>query len=200
MDATSYRNPTDSLPEHVISDLDRSQRLVLLGLWELPVGRGKRLASNASRFVDAVIGGWQMQADWQLQSGPPLAWGNVIYSGNFTDIALSTGDRSVSRWFNTSGFERAATKQLGSNIRYFPARISSARADGINMADLSLFKSFRVKETLRLQLRGEAEGVMNHPNFNPPNMTPNNSLFGVISRTQTALEERRIFVGLKLLF
>jgi hypothetical protein len=192
MDATSYRNPTDSLPEHVISDLDRSQRLVLLGLWELPVGRGKRLASNANRFVDAVIGGWQIQADWQLQSGPPLDWGNVIYNGRFADIALPSGRRAVNQWFNTSGFERAAAKQLGSNIRYFPTRISSARADGINMADLAVFKNFRVYERFRLQLRGEAEGVTNHPNFNPPNMTPSNSLFGVISRTQTAQEERRI--------
>ena len=74
------------------------------------------------------------------------------------------------------------------------------RADGINLADLSLFKTFRVKEKLRLQLRGEAEGVTNHPNFAPPNLTPNSSLFGVVSRTQTAQEERRIFVGLKLMF
>jgi hypothetical protein len=200
IDATSYLNPTGSLPEHVVSDLDRPHRLVLLGMYELPFGKGKRFASNPGRVIDALIGGWQMQADWQLQSGPPLAWGNVIYTGNFTDIALSPGDRSVSRWFNTSGFERSASRQLANNIRYFPSRVSGARAGGINMADLSLFKTFRVKENLRLRLRGEAEGVANHPNFNPPNLTPSNSLFGVVSRTQTAQEERRVFVGLKLLF
>ena len=141
-----------------------------------------------------------MQADWQLQSGAPLAWGNVIYTGKFTDIALSTSERSVSRWFNTSGFERTASRQLASNIQYFPSKISGVRADGINIADLSIFKTFTLREKLRLQLRGEAEGVMNHPNFNPPNMVPNNSLFGAISATQTGQEERRIFVGLKLLF
>jgi hypothetical protein len=200
IDATSYLNPSDSRPEHAVSDLDRPHRLVLMGMYELPVGRGKRFASHASGIVDAVIGGWQMQADWQLQSGPPLNWGNVIYNGNFTDIALSTSERSVSRWFSTSGFERTASKQLANNIRYFPSAISAVRADGINMADLSLFKTFRVMEKVKLQLRGEAEGVANHPNFNPPNLTPNNSLFGVVSRTQTAQEERRIFVGLKLLF
>jgi hypothetical protein len=51
-----------------------------------------------------------------------------------------------------------------------------------------------------VQLRGEAEGVMNHPNFAAPNMVPNNSLFGTVNATQTGQEERRIFVGLKLLF
>jgi hypothetical protein len=200
LEAVNYLNPTDSRPEHVVSDLDRPHRIALIGMYELPFGKGKRFLSGAHGIGQSIIGGWQMQADWQVQSGPPLNWGNVIYTGNFTDIAFSTGDRSVNRWFNTAGFDKVASRQLANNIRYFPSRISGARADGINIADLSLFKTFKVKEKLRVQLRGEAEGVMNHPNFNPPNLVPNNSLFGVVSATQTGQEERRIFVGLKLLF
>jgi hypothetical protein len=200
LEAIDYLNPTDSRPEHVISNLDRPHRISIIGMYELPFGKGQRFASNARGVLQQIIGGWQMQGDWQLQSGPPLAWGNVIYNGNFTDIALSTDGRSVDRWFNTSGFERTASKQLASNIRYFPSKISGVRGDGINIADLSLFKTFTVRERLKLQLRGEAEGVMNHPNFDLPNMVPNNSLFGVISTTATNQEERRIFVGLKLMF
>jgi hypothetical protein len=49
-------------------------------------------------------------------------------------------------------------------------------------------------------LRGDAEGATNTPNFNPPNTAPANSLFGQVPRTQTGQEERRIFVGLKLIF
>ena len=200
LEAIDYLNPTDSRPEHVVSNLDRPHRISIVGMYELPFGKGRRFASNARGVLEHIIGGWQMQGDWQLQSGPPLAWGNVIYSGNFTDIALPADKRSVRQWFNTSGFERTASKQLVSNIRYFPSKISAVRGDGINIADLSLFKTFTLREKLKLQLRGEAEGVMNHPNFDLPNMTPNNSLFGVISTTATNQEERRIFVGLKLLF
>ncbi|MCX6616703.1 MAG: TonB-dependent receptor [Acidobacteria bacterium] len=200
LEAIDYRNSTDSRPEHVVSNLDRPHRISIVGMYELPFGKGRRFASNARGVLEHIIGGWQMQGDWQLQSGPPLAWGNVIYSGNFTDIALPADKRSVRQWFNTSGFERTASKQLVSNIRYFPSKISAVRGDGINIADLSLFKTFALREKLKLQLRGEAEGVMNHPNFDLPNMTPNNSLFGVISTTATNQEERRIFVGLKLLF
>jgi hypothetical protein len=200
LEAIDYLNPTDSRPEHVVSNLDRPHRISIVGMYELPFGKGRRFASNARGVLEHIIGGWQMQGDWQLQSGPPLAWGNVIYSGNFTDIALPADKRSVRQWFNTSGFERTASKQLVSNIRYFPSKISAVRGDGINIADLSLFKTFALREKLKLQLRGEAEGVMNHPNFDLPNMTPNNSLFGVISTTATNQEERRIFVGLKLLF
>jgi hypothetical protein len=200
LEAIDYLNPTDSRPEHVVSNLDRPHRVTLIGMYELPFGKGRRFASHANSVLDQFIGGWQMQTIYQQQSGPPLTWGNVIYSGQFIDIALPTDQRSVGQWFNTSGFERGAAKQLGSNIRYFPSKISAFRGDGISTADLSLFKTFVLYERLRLQLRGEAEGVMNHPNFDVPNMTPNNSLFGFVSTTQTNQEERRIFVGLKLMF
>jgi hypothetical protein len=63
-----------------------------------------------------------------------------------------------------------------------------------------VFKTFRLYERLRLQLRGQAEGVMNHPNFAAPNLAPTSSLFGSVNATQTGQEERRIFVGLKLIF
>jgi hypothetical protein len=200
MDAVTYQNVTDSRLEHVVSDLDRPHRIVLLGMYELPFGKGRRLLSNARGVVEHVIGGWQMQAVWQSQSGAPLSWGNIIYSGSFTDIALSSGQRSVDKWFNTAGFERASNKQLGSNIRTFPSRISGVRADGIQVCDVSLFKTFRVLERIKLQLRGEAEGVTNHPNFAAPNTTPTSSLFGSVNATQTNQEERRVFVGLKLIF
>jgi hypothetical protein len=89
---------------------------------------------------------------------------------------------------------------LANNIRTFPSAISGVRADGINITDLSLFKTLRLREWLRMQLRGEAEGVMNHPNFSAPNVTPTSSLFGTINSTQTGQEERRVFVGLKVMF
>jgi hypothetical protein len=200
LEAVGYLNDTDSLPQHVVSNLDRPHRAVLLGIYEIPFGRGRRFAPGAKGILDHLIGGWQMQAVWQYQSGPPLAWGNIIYTGKFTDLKLASDQRSLSRWFNTDGFERGSAKQLGSNIRTFPTRISGIRADGMNLTDLSLFKNFRLHERVKLQLRAEAEGVMNHPNFDPPNVAPTSSLFGSVTRTQTGQEERRVFVGLKLLF
>jgi hypothetical protein len=42
--------------------------------------------------------------------------------------------------------------------------------------------------------------VTNHPNFAAPNAAPTNVLFSQVSATQTQQEERRISLGLKLLF
>ena len=63
-----------------------------------------------------------------------------------------------------------------------------------------MFKSFVIHEGFRVQFRCEAEGVANHPNFAAPNTVPTNTLFGQVSATQTQQEERRISLGLKLLF
>jgi hypothetical protein len=70
---------------------------------------------------------------------------------------------------------------------------------GMNLAGLSPFKNFRLHERVKPRLRAEAGGVMNHPNFSPPNVAPASSLSGSVSATRTGREERRVFVGLKLL-
>ncbi|MEO8657899.1 MAG: hypothetical protein ABI693_05485 [Bryobacteraceae bacterium] len=36
------------------------QRLTWNGIWELPVGRGKKFASGSGRALDAAVGGWQL--------------------------------------------------------------------------------------------------------------------------------------------
>lgn len=194
MQATSYLNPTDSNPEHVISELDRPHRFVVSAIYALPFGKA------APAMLRHVIGGWTLDTIYQLQSGPAINFGNVLFRGDIHDIPL-TGQRSPDLWLNTADFEKATGKQLANNIRTFPSRLSGVRADGINMLDLALHKNFRLTERFKLQLRGEAEGILNHPLFAAPNAVPTSTLFGAVSATQTSGDEaRRIFVGLKLNF
>ncbi|MEZ5352752.1 MAG: carboxypeptidase-like regulatory domain-containing protein [Bryobacteraceae bacterium] len=190
LEAVAYLNETDSIPHHVVSDLDRPHRFTFSTLWEVPFLKDNRW-----------LGGWQLQAIYQAQSGPALAFGNVIFTGDsYQGLRLSGDQQTIQRWFDTSGFERNARAQLASNIRAFPGRISGVRADGINVWDLSVLKNFRIWERLKVQLRGEAEGALNHPMFSPPNTVPSSTLFGQVTRTQTGQEERRIFVTMKLIF
>ena len=187
MEAAEYLNQGDAQPAHLISDLDRTHRITFAGMYELPFFRRNRW-----------IGGWQIQAIYQGQTGPPINFGNVAYSGTYQQMEVSKP--TVQQWFNTAGFERRAAFQLDQNLRAFPLRLANVRGDGINVWDMSVQKNFQIKEGIKLQLRGEAEGATNTPNFNPPNTAPANTLFGQVTSTQTGQEERRIFVGLKLIF
>ena len=195
MQASSYLNPTDSAPEHVIGRFDRPHRLSVTGMYTLP------FAARSRGAVRALFAGWQAVALYNCQSGPALGFGNAIYHGAYPEIRLPLGERTVDRWFNTQGFVTATGQQLAQNIRTMPSRISAVRADGINVWDLSLQKTFPLREGVRLQVRAQAEGAMNHPNFAVPNTTPTSTLFGRVSGTQGAgQEERRLFLGLKLTF
>src|SRR6185503_14060827 len=73
-EATSWLNANDAKPEKVISDSDRPQRFVVYGIYELPVGRGKRLLGSSPRIVDYVRGGWQINWIGTYQSSAPLSF------------------------------------------------------------------------------------------------------------------------------
>ena len=78
----SLLNPTDPDFEERRSRDDYPHRLVISGIYELPIGRGRRVLGNAGRLLDALVGGFQVQGIYQYQSGRPLLWGNVAYFGD----------------------------------------------------------------------------------------------------------------------
>jgi hypothetical protein len=139
LEATSFLNETDPIPERVTSDQDRTQRVVVSGLWELPFGKGRKLAASLRGPLGKIMEGWQAQAIYQYQSGAALGFGNAIFTGNLSDIPLSSGQRTVRQWFNTAaGFERSSSKQPASNIRTISSRFTGVRGDGLNNWDISL--------------------------------------------------------------
>jgi len=193
--------------DRAIDNDDISQRLVMSGLWELPVGKGRTLGRDMNSVLNAFIGGWQLNGIWTLQSGLPLS---VRGSNNFTGISypdlvadptLPSDQRTVARWFNTDAFRNPADFVIGNGPRTLP----STRGPGLNDLSFSIFKTFRFAERFRLEARGELFNALNKVNYNLPNVsfTPNrqgvnsNANFG---RITSALEARRAQLGLRLAF
>jgi hypothetical protein len=54
-----------------------------------------------------------------------------------------------------------------------------------------------IRESVKLQLRGEAYNLFNHPNFNIPSRTAFTANFGQISSAQ---DSRQLQLALKLIF
>jgi hypothetical protein len=198
MEAIGYLNPTDTRLEEVISSQDRTHRLAVTWLYELPFGKGKHWLS-ANGPVSKVVGGWQLQGIYTAQSGAALGFGNAIFLGDLHNIPLPRDQRTVDRWFNIdAGFNRITAQQLGSNIRTMPSRFSGIRADGPNNWDLSVIKNTRVSESLNVQFRAEAINALNHPQFTAPNTTVTSTAFGTV--TGEFAWPRVIQFGLKALF
>ncbi len=197
MEAVDKLNDTDPFPQHVVAQQDRPQRVVISGIYELPLGRGKRWL-KARGWPNAVFGGWQAQGIYQGQSGPPLGFGNIAFYGDIHDIVLPRSERTVERWFNTgAGFERDSRYVLAQNIRAFPQRLTGLRGDGFNHWDLSLFKSWKIRERITAQLRAESQDALNHAMFSAPNTTPTSTAFGQVT-SGVAPEQRRVNLALRL--
>lgn len=200
MEAMQYLNAADPTPYRTISNFDYPQQFSLSGVWELPFGRGKALLSGVGRAANYAVSGWQLASVWQFHSGQAISFGNVLFQGDIKNIPLSSGQRSVDRWFNVdAGFERSSSKQLGFNLRTFPLRFNGVRSGSYNDWDLSMLKNMKIYERFQMQFRAEFFNAFNHPTgYLAPNTDPTSSAFGVVTDMNST--PRNIQLGLKFVF
>ncbi len=180
MEGTEFLNQTDPVPYYVIGGLDRTHRTTGSGIWEIPVGRGRRFGESLPSVVNGIIGGWQLGGIYQTQSGAPLGFGNAILTGNLKDLELPKDQRNIDHWFNTSIFNRNSKEQLASNIRTFPLR-HNVRGDNQVRWDFSIIKNFQIRESTRVEFRAETYNAFNQTSFSGPNTSPTNSAFGTVT-------------------
>jgi hypothetical protein len=111
------------------------------------------------------------------------------------------GEKSIDRWFNVdAGFLKDSTQAPNNTyqLRYWPLRFSNLRQDGTDNWDVSVIKSFRLRENARIQFRAEFLNVFNHANFKAPQMNPYARDFGQVIDTNTYA--RQIQLGAKFIF
>src|SRR5215831_3569123 len=149
-------------------DNDTPNRFVASGTYELPLGKGHRLASSGA--MEMIAGGWQFNAITTFASGQPVTVGisqdnSGTGSGNRPDCTTPAPGfhRSINNWVNPSGFAAPAKFTFG-NCSPTPG----PRAPGISLVDTSLFKNFNISESKYFQFRVEAFNFINKPQFGPP--------------------------------
>ncbi len=194
MEATVRLNAGDPRPSQGLAAQDHTHRLIVSGIYEVPIGRKRRWLTNANAAVDGILGGWQIQGIYSRQSGPPLGWADTTM---FTSGVRPNG-RNPDLWFDTSAFLTSTSLQPQNHLRTWPFRFGTLRADGLNNWDLSAIKKWTVTERLSLQFRGEFLNALNHPSFSPPQMDPYNKAFGQVSTTFG--QPRMIQLGLRAAF
>jgi hypothetical protein len=199
MQAIEYLNAGDIMPYETLSNTDRPHLFALTGLVELPFGRGRRLGSGMPGLLDLFVGGWQYGVVFRHQSGPPLEFGDAIFTGDIKDIPLSGSKRSAQRWFNVdAGFNRISAQQRAFNVRAFPLRFGHVRGDAQRRWDMSLQKTFRITEKLKTEFRGDLLNASNTPIFGLPDTNPTSSTFGRVS--SLAWSGRQLQFALKVRF
>jgi outer membrane receptor protein involved in Fe transport len=198
---TDYYNPRSRWG---LSGNDIRHRLIVSGLYELPIGHGRRFAPG-SAVLDQFIGGWSVGTIAELHTGTPLSVIDLINNTNsFSDGVrpdltgnpiLSSDRRTAGAWFNTAAFQLPTpTYAFGNAPRTFGTGAGTAQVDA------SLLKNFHLYESSNLQFRAEALNLLNHANWANPNTQFGSALFGRVTGLQAGNPSRILQVALHLTF
>jgi hypothetical protein len=190
-EATSWLNANDASPEKVISDSDRPQRFVVYGIWEVPVGRGRRFLTGAPRIVDYALGGWQINWIGTYQSSAPLS-----FSGAERIRRSGNNPHTLTQWFDVTQFEQREPFTLARTS----SRIADLRGDGMKKWDVTLAKKFTLAERVKFGLRAELYNAWNTTMFGSPNTTITSASFGRVTGTLAGGGSRNIQLAGRLEF
>jgi len=227
MQAMGYVDQEYLVPQRSIAQTDRTNRVTLQSVLDVPVGRGRKYFSGIGRPVDAVVGGWQLGSDFFWESGQPIympgGWnlvGNIHAPQIDQPVAANTIDLGMNdcyqRWINPSNGSPGyyappegscsgggvAWQQTAYHSEVTEQPYSAAiRAPGTQQIDTNLSKSFKLTERVRAELRLEMFNVLNHPTFFWGSITsdPTATGFGTVPKTNgQSNNPRRGQLGLKV--
>jgi hypothetical protein len=204
------------------ASFDTPHSLVVSGIYDLPVGRGKRFGTNMNRFVDGAIGGWSVNAIMMLQSGNPftvtgtnhVAWpADQIRADRYCNGRKELANKNLRTngmyWLNTGTIASANSpcfvdpftdphNTSGQPWYFGTSGFDVLNGPGVNNWDAGVHKSFSLFETVKLTIRGEFFNAWNHAQFANPNANVTAAKFGTVSSTQHA--PRQIQLGGTLTF
>lgn len=179
--------------DRALASYDKTHIFVANFLYELPFFR------QARRAVYNILGGWQVGGIARGESGTPLT---ITISPNRANsffgaaqrpdlVGDPRGPRTVRQWFNTAAFALPALNTFGNAGR------GIVRGPGLHLWDLSIYKRFRVTESVGMQFRAEFFNAFNHTNFSGVGTVLGTPTFGQVT---SALSPREVQLGLRIDF
>ncbi len=173
--------------EKALSAFDVPHNLALSGSYALPVGRGRMFLSKSNRFVDALVGGWQLQTIIVLRSGTPYTpsiGGDRANTGvggqrpNFNPTGCNASfKRSFATWFDRACYVDSAVYTYGT------LRANTLRSDVGRQYDGSLFKNFALPGESTLNFRLEVFNIPNSVTLNAPSTNIDTTTGGQVTGT-----------------
>jgi len=197
-----FQNLYDAASEWGPCYYDVQHVLTSYAVYEVPVGRGRKIGSDMNRAADAVAGGWQASGIFSWHTGFPLT-----ISGGDTSGTNSRGARADCiappgilgkqdyagggyQWFDPASYAPSQPGHFGT------CGVGTVRGPGLVDLDMSFEKQFLFTERYRLAFRTDFVNLLNHPILN----SPGTGLGGGLGVIQSSQPGRTIQLALKFYY
>jgi len=205
------QNIHDLAAEKAPSSFDVKLNNVTSVVYQLPVGKGRQFGAGMNPILDAIVGGWELNAINTAHTGTPL---DVIYNATGANQISSLSNDYRGEPFprpNVTGNAASQSRSQMLNTYYAGYTFTTPpasqefgdlgrnafRAPGFWQWDTGIDKSFRISEAIRVQFRSEFFNILNHTNFGIPDSKTSDAAFGTI---RTTYPSRQIQFAMKVSF
>jgi hypothetical protein len=161
---------------YAASDLDSAQVVNGYFVYDLPFEHYVKLGAKWNRIADEVIGGWRLAGDGVYQTGRPITLysGSYTFSGSVQTPANCLGcnahmgkvqvDPTSGQTYYLSAAQRAMFSIPGSG-QFSNTGRNWFRQNSVWNTDATLSKSFTIYREQYLQVRVEAQNLMNNVTY-----------------------------------
>jgi len=205
LDFGEFGTPTDQYNaklDYGRADFDRHQVLTVAHTVLLPFGKGQHWLNHTTGWKRQLTDGWQFAGITTVEQGLPFS-PTLSNNGSLnSDMSLrpdQIGDptkgisQNRNQWFNPAAYAVPALYTFGTAAR------NSVRGPNLFTMDLSLSKSFPIKERYNVQLRWEVFNALNRTNLAQPNTNVDaGGTAGLITDVQVPM--RNMQIGARVTF
>ncbi|MGH8247201.1 MAG: hypothetical protein ACREUU_12320, partial [Gammaproteobacteria bacterium] len=176
---SGIENPFDRRRDRGPNQASTTHRLNIAAVYDLPVGRGKKLLGSAPRGVDLVTGGWQLSVVAYLQTGQYITPFLRMADPTGTEFTTSRNrpqvtirpdylrnakldNPTIDRWFDPTVFAAPPIGHFGNG------GTGVIIGPGENLWNLGVYKYFRFADNERIpkvRIGMQATNIFNHPNY-----------------------------------
>jgi hypothetical protein len=207
--------------DYYTTSLDRTHHIVVSTTYELPFGNAKPMLSHG--VAAAVLGGWSVNGIFNHYSGIPFTVTASSASCNCpgnsqtanlvkTNVAITSSGTNGQSYFDPTAYAPVTGPVFGTS------GFDQLRGPGNTNLDMSIFRTIRITERFRTQLRAESFNISNTPHFanptsnnlnvsnasfNPDGTVKNLNGFGTITTTNPLgrlLDQRYFRFGFRIIF
>jgi hypothetical protein len=178
--------------EWSVSANDQTHVVNISGVYELPLGPGKRFLNHGGTLMKNLLGGWQLSGLFTYASGTPLSVsvggndGNPYLNGfnraNYNGAALNVNYNNYYKGLPV--FNVAAFSDPGFTAGDEPRNLSNLRNPFQSNENFALAKRFYFTERMNFEIRMEYFNIFNRMQVcGPDTGVDDGANFGVVSPT-----------------